>query len=295
MSLDGFIGTVWGARLLENLQKALVFGQVGVINRDYEGDLKGKGSTVKITSIGDITIGDYVADTDISDPEALTDAATTLTADNAKYFNFAIDDVVKAQSAVVLMDGAMKQAAYNLADTADQIIAAAMVAGASASNAVGSNASAIVPVPAVLGTTAYDYLLDLRTKLTESNVPYEGRWAIVPPWFSDQLAADSRFASFNGPAAGDALLNGIVKRAAGFNIFESNNTPTAAGTGGDAGKTQDKIIAGHPMAVTFADSVNEVVAYKPEKRFADAVKGLHVYGVKVTRSSALAVLTARVV
>jgi len=50
MTIEGFIGTVWSARLLENLQKSLVFGQPGVINRDYEGEISGKGSTVKITS-----------------------------------------------------------------------------------------------------------------------------------------------------------------------------------------------------------------------------------------------------
>jgi hypothetical protein len=36
MSLDTFIPTIWSARLLQNLQNALVYGQAGVINRDYE-------------------------------------------------------------------------------------------------------------------------------------------------------------------------------------------------------------------------------------------------------------------
>jgi len=35
-----------------------------------------------------------------------------------------------------------------------------------------------------------------------------------------------------------------------------------------------------------------VQTYKPEKRFGDAVKGLHVYGAKVVRPAALACLTA---
>jgi hypothetical protein len=34
-------------------------------------------------------------------------------------------------------------------------------------------------------------------------------------------------------------------------------------------------------AITFADQISEVEAYRPEKRFADAVKGLHLYGAKV--------------
>lgn len=38
MAIDNFIPTVWSARLLKNLQKTLVYGQPGVINRDYEGE-----------------------------------------------------------------------------------------------------------------------------------------------------------------------------------------------------------------------------------------------------------------
>jgi hypothetical protein len=34
-------------------------------------------------------------------------------------------------------------------------------------------------------------------------------------------------------------------------------------------------------AIAFAEQLNEVEAYRPEKRFADAVKGLHLYGAKV--------------
>ena len=34
-------------------------------------------------------------------------------------------------------------------------------------------------------------------------------------------------------------------------------------------------------AIAFAEQLSEIEAYRPEKRFADAVKGLHLYGVKV--------------
>lgn len=34
-------------------------------------------------------------------------------------------------------------------------------------------------------------------------------------------------------------------------------------------------------AVAFAEQISEVEAYRPEKRFADAVKGLHLYGAKI--------------
>lgn len=294
MVVTGFIATIWSARLLENLQKSLVYGQPMVINRDYEGEIKGKGSTLKITSIGDITIGDYTKDTDIGDPEALDDAQSVLSITQAKYFNFAVDDVDKAQTSPVLMNGAMQQSAYGLADVADQFIGAQMYANVATANKIGSNATAIVPTTTPdTGAMAYDYLLQLGTKLSEANVPKQGRWVVCPPWFIERLAGDERFSDASASGSTDALLNGIVKRAAGFDILESNNVPTNAGTGGETAKTQTQVIAGHPMATTFADSTNQVEAYRPEKRFADAVKGLHVYGCKITRPDALALLTCR--
>ncbi|HBJ72829.1 MAG TPA: coat protein, partial [Actinobacteria bacterium] len=47
--------------------------------------------------------------------------------------------------------------------------------------------------------------------------------------------------------------------------------------------------AGSPIATSYAEQINKVVAYTPEKRFADALKGLHLYGAKVTRGTALVV------
>ena len=34
-------------------------------------------------------------------------------------------------------------------------------------------------------------------------------------------------------------------------------------------------------AVAFAEQISEIVAYRPENRFADAIKGLYTYGAKV--------------
>lgn len=294
MTVTGFIPTIWSARLLENLQNALVYGQPNVINRDYEGEIKGKGSTLKITSIGEITIGDYTKDSDISDPEALEDSQAILSITQAKYFNFAVDDVDAAQTSPALMNGAMQQSAWGLADVADQFIANQMYNNVATGNKIGSNATAIVPTTTVdSGSMAYDYLLQLGTVLSEANVPKQGRWVICPPWFIERLAADKRFSDASASGSTDALLNGQVKRAAGFDVLESNNCPTNAGTGAEVSKTQTQVIAGHAMATTFADSTNKVEAYRPEKRFADAVKGLHVYGAKVTRPDALALLTCR--
>ena len=48
------------------------------------------------------------------------------------------------------------------------------------------------------------------------------------------------------------------------------------------------IIAGTNDAATYAETLSETQAFKPQDGFNDAIKMLHVYGGKVTRPYALA-------
>lgn len=282
MALEKFIRTIWAARLQSNLQKALIYGQPGIINRDYEGEAR-RGQTVKIGSIGPVTIGDYTKNVDHAPPETLTDEERALVIDQQKMFNFQVDDIDQVQGNPAVMDEAMREAAYGLADVADSFIASKMVSDAAASNAIGSTAAPVTLT--VADKNAYSTLLKLRTALNKANVPTRDRWTALPPEWVELLLEDSRFAA----AGSDELLNGVVGRAAGFNIVESNNTVKLSGA--DAGK--HKVVAGSPLATTFADQIEELYPYRPERRFGDAVKGLQVYGAKVTRPAALAVATVR--
>lgn len=280
MTIANFIPEIWSARLLENLRKSHVYTQPGVINSDYEGDINDLGDTVRINAIGPVTVGTYTKNTNISSPETLTDAQTALLINQAKYFNFAIDDVDRAQQKPKLMDAAMAEAAYALNDTADQYVAA-LYSDVATANAIGTDSVPIVPT----SITAYEYLVDLGVLLDENNVPRVGRWCIVPPWFYGRLLKDDRFVAAGTPTTDQVLRNGMVGEAAGFSILKSNNVPNTNGT-------LYKILAGHPMAWSYAEQIRKVEVYRPELRFADAVKGLHLYGAKVVRPTALALLTA---
>lgn len=276
-----FIPSVWSARLLVALDKALVYGQTGVVNRDYEGEIREFGNTVKIASIGSITVGDYARDTDIGDPQILTDSEQMLVIDQQKYFNFFVDQIDRVQQNVNTMDEAMRRAAYSLRDVADSFLANLMDTAVPSGNKIGSVTTPVVPT----ATTAYEYLVDLATKLDEANVPTEGRWCVVPPWFHGLMLKDARFVSAGSAKTDQVLANGEVGEAAGFRILKSNNVPNTTGT-------KYKIIAGHSMATSYAEQIIDVQHYKPEKRFGDAVKGLHVYGAKVVRPTALAEIIA---
>lgn len=280
MSVATFISTVWAAALLAGLHKNLIFAQPGIVNMDYEGEITKQGDQVKINFIGDITVFDVTRNSDIPDPEQLDTAATTLLIDQAKGFNFAVDDIDKVQARGDLIQNAMGEASYGVRDKADQFIAGFYTDAASA-NLIGDDTTPIVPT----ADTMYDYLVDLSVKLDEANVPSGARWCAVPPWAHGFLLKDKRFIQ-SGTAAGDLIrANGEVGEAAGMRILKTNNIRNTSGT-------KYKIMAGYPGAISYADQIVSVEAYRMEKRFSDAMKGLHVYGAKVIRPQGLAVLTA---
>jgi len=281
MAVTGFIATVWSANIQQALRKAQVATQAGVVNRDYEGEIRQKGDTVKVGMIGDVTIRDFTKNADLAAPETLNDAQTMLTIDQAKYFNFQVDDVDAAQISPNLRQEATGRAGYNLKDAQDSYVLGLY---AQATGAVGSSGSPKNDL--ATATKAYEYLVQLAVKLDEQNCPTDGRWAIVPPWFHAKLLLDDRFVKSGTDSAAAVLANGQVGTAAGFAILKSNNVSRTAATG------DYRIMAGHPMAISFAEQITKLEAYRQERRFGDGVKGLSLYGAKVMRPDALATLFA---
>ncbi|KJD38601.1 P22 coat protein - protein 5 domain protein [Paenibacillus polymyxa] len=273
MSVQNFIPTIWSARLNESLKKNLVYGNV--VNTDYEGEIKGQGSTVKINSIGAVTIGNYDKVAGIGNPQELDATQKTLVIDQAKYFNFQVDDVDAAQANVNLLDGGIVEASYGLANVVDQYLAG-FYTEVKAENTIGNDTTPIIPTK----DTAYDLLIDLGVLLDENNVPESERFVVVPAWYYGLLLKDTRFTK--DP---NIIRTGYVGDIDGMTVYKSNNVPNTGGA-------KYKIIAGHKSAISFAGQVDSVEAFRPEKQFSDAVKGLQVFGAKCIKPEALAVLTA---
>lgn len=280
MAITNFKPQIWSARLLVAWRKALVYGGPMVVNRDYEGDIAEAGDVVKITSISDPTIADYTPNSTVITPEELTDAQRNLVIDQSKYWAFKVDDIDKRQAKGNVMPEAMSRAAYKLADTADQYVAGLYTGVASANN-LGT-----ISVVAATPTDAYDdVLIPLKVTLDEADVPTEGRYCVVPPWFTGRLLRDDRFVRADASGSTDALRNGFVGRAAGFNVMQSNNCPNPTG--------DDNVVqAGVNAAISFAEQINKTEAYRPESSFSDAVKGLALYGAKLVRPDGIAIATA---
>jgi N4-gp56 family major capsid protein len=275
VAISNFKPEVWSADLLVALEKSLVYGATGVVNRNYEGEISQYGDTVHIVNLANPTIGTYTAHTDIT-IEDVDDADSTLVIDQSKYFAFEVDDIEKRQARGDVMGEQARKAAYLLRDVADQHLASVMAAGVDAGNVIAE---------ATLSTAsdAYDTLVDLGVKLDEDNVPSEGRWAVITPAFHGLLLKDSRFIAAGDERGAGVRTNGVVGQAAGFSLRKSNNAPNGPGAG--AGKL---VLAGYSGAVTFAEQIAKVEGGRMEKRFADFVKGLHLYGSKVVRPTGLA-------
>jgi len=279
MSTNNFIPGLWAAKLLENLNNQHAYAQG--FNRDWEGEIKDMGSSVKINSIGRITISNYARNTDLAAPEELNIAGQWLLIDQGKTYNFVVDDLDAAQMRSNIMDSAAGEASFGLTDTVDLFLAAALQAGVPAANQI----SAATVGRGGADRNAYEVLVDLDVTLTENNTPRTGRWAYVPPWYEGMLRSDVRFVSYGTDANKSTLMGGKpIGEASGFTIYVTNNFPTSGGN--------PVVLAGFKGAATYAEQVAKQEPYRPEKRFGDAVKGLLVYGAKVTRPANLASIVA---
>ena len=280
MALGNFIPEIWSARLLKHLDEDLVFKQL--VNTDYEGEIRNVGDTVRVNRIGDIVVGSYTKDGEIGAPQQLAGDQLVLTIDQFKYFNFYVDDVDSAQQNPKTMDDAMSRAAFALAKEVDKYIAGLYThAGVKLDNSgagyqVGTGTGQKNP---------YDLVVDIVEQMDAHNIPGAGRWLVIPPWFHAMLLKSEEYKL----AFQDYKSTGEIPTIAGIRILMSNNLPTKKISNVDF----SVLLAGTNMAISFAQQLNKVEAYRPEKRFADAVKGLLLFGAKVFYPESLVSIVAK--
>ena len=271
MAITNFIPTVWSENLYSELDKQYI--AVANCNREFEGEIKNKGAVVKICGVGSVDVSDYTKNTDMSVAQALSDTVKELAIDQAKYFNFQIDDIDRAQCTPKLMNAAMKIAASSLANTADKYVFGLY---SEAGNTVSSDAATVDNI--------VDLIIDARTKLYANNVTdaYEVVIEVSPEVAALILKAKVNLSTDNA----SSLEAGCLGSIGGCKVFVSNNIVVD----GD----KHKCLVRTKRAIAFAEQLSEIEAYRPEKRFSDAVKGLHLYGAKVVYPTEMVLLDVKV-
>lgn len=260
MAINFFTPTVWSETLYRELDKQYI--GVAHCSRDFEGEIKNCGDTVKIIGVTPISIFDYERNGDMTTPDPIRESMRELKITQAKYFNFQIDDIDRAQSNPNLMREAMRTAAAGLADEADILVFETCQEGAWTINADVKTDGIIDPI------------ISARTKLFQNNVTDNSELYLeVTPLVAEYLFKEKRDLLFDNTSM---VENGCIGSIHGCRVYVSNNIPT---TTEDSG-TVHHCVMRTKRAVTFAEQLSEIDAYRPELRFADAVKGLHLYGAK---------------
>ena len=179
MAYENFIPTVWAEAINRELEKALVYAEG--CNRQYDGEVKAMGDTVRILGVGRPTI---TTTTDkaitLSAPESVEDSSVTLAVRQISYFNYKVDDIDKRQAVGGVMEALNKEATYGLADEMDKHIAGMAATREAVKYAASATA---ITKDNVLGEI--DKALE---KLYGNNVRPNGKIMMeVPPWFYMRL------------------------------------------------------------------------------------------------------------
>jgi len=269
MAISNFIPVIWSDKIFQANENKKVFAMLA--NRQYEGEIADKGDQVKISELGDITVGDFTGTVSYED---LDDSAKFLVVDQDKYGAFKNKDLDKVQANVDLLNEATRKMGEALADAEDQFIASLYTEAGITSGTTGSPT-------ALTSATITTAISELTADFDVNNVPQDGRVAVCPAWFVQKLVLAKILEDTNNS---EVLTNGYVGRYMGWNIFMSNNVSHSSTT------WYAPMFFRQNDTIAHANQLSGVESLRLETDFADGVRGRMVYGSKVIRPSSLGVI-----
>jgi len=253
-----------------------------ITNTDYAGEIENFGDTVNIIKEPSISVNSYTRGGHIA-IQNLADDQLQLVVDQANAFAFKVDDIEERQAHVNWEALATSSGAYALKDSYDENVIAAMVSGAGTT--VGSDGSGTDTGFGTSETDPANILANAAKRLHANDVPTDNRWFLGTPEFYEQLgqaSAKLMDASVTGdgksPLRNGNVLEGKVN---GFKLYMTNNF--AASTTSN----YYKVLYGHMSSTATANAIAKTEVIRDPDSFADVVRGLHVFGRKVLRSTAL--------
>lgn len=287
MAFTNFVPEIWSKSLLLAKDKKVV--AVQNCWRQFEGDIKNTGDRVHITGLTGATVKSLPASGTIDDPEEINDSGMDLIIDQKKYVNFGVGDVDKIQAAGDVMPAIQGKTANNYAIAQDSFVYQMALAAAIASG------STIKVVPGTLTSkNVLDLLGQCQAAIESNDVLSDGDIMVeLNPWVFQKFKL--AFAMYGQPN-NDAIANGYDGNWFGSKIFHTNTIPVTSDPGGTtpvAAGTANAYywnIVRTQEAISFAEQKSmSMEAYRPEKKFMDAIKGFGLYGGKITRPSELVI------
>ncbi|MBR5316036.1 MAG: hypothetical protein IKU44_04515 [Firmicutes bacterium] len=275
MSYKNFIPRVWAKAIEHELEKAHVFAMD--CNRQYEGEVSNLGDTVKILGVGKPTIktqtgGDIV----LTGAEKVSTTSVSMPIEHVSYFDYLVGDIDKLQAKEGIMEALNKESTQGLADEMDKLIASMakdkMAVKHTTTATQITKANVLETIDAVLAKL---YANDVK--------PNNFISMTVPPWF--YMILKQAYTALDTDNS-KMLENGKVGKYGNVVVRMSNNV--AKDTNGN-----DLIMIRTDKAIAFANPKVHTEAYRPEKGFADAVKGYALYDAKIVRPKEMFVLNCK--
>ena len=276
MAYQNFIPSVWNEGIERELERLCVF--VEDCNRKYEGQVKKKGESVTILGVGKPTIKTLAKENrnnDIDAPEEVEDTSVIMYINQIRYFNYMVGDIDKAQAVGGVMDALEGETSEGLANEIDKYIGSF----ATDKNVAKLYASPVKVVAKETTTTGETYVLDVIDdaiqKLQENDVKDTTKVVVtVSPRFYKVFKKAYRLEDTDNS---EILKNGKIGKY-GKVIFKLSNNVCRT----DDGAT-DNIMIRTQRAIAYAKPLTHSEAYRPEKKFADAVKGYILFDAQVVR------------
>lgn len=268
MAYANFIPSVWNEGINRELERLCVF--VEDCNRQYEGSVKKKGESVTILGVGKPTIKSLAKanrNNDIDAPEEIEDTSVIMYINQIRYFNYMVGDIDKAQAVNGVMDALEQETSEGLADEVDKYVA---------SFAVDSSVAKLNASPTTVTKDNILSTLDLAIqKLYENDVKATTKIVVT---ISPRFYTLFKQAYIDKDTDNSEMLkNGRVAKYGNVIVKMSNNVHKT-----DSGAT-DNIMIRTQRAIAFAKPLTHTEPYRPEKKFADAVKGFILFDAKVVR------------
>ncbi len=268
MSYNNFKPTVWSKFIQLELERKCILADW--CNKNFEGEAK-HNEMVKILGVGVPTVGNYTG-ASIGDPETIEDSSVFMKIDQAKYFNFMVDDIDKAQAKPGLMEALLTNTTRKMANVRDLHV------GTKAADAAFKSNSLKISTTAEAKTAIDAGILTLR----ENDVELDMEVVIEIPYFVYLLFKDKLVELKTN---NDELIKkGIVGMYDNCYVRTSNNLYNDGTDYYGMIRTKD--------AISFAGGIDKTEAYRPQSFFSDAMKGLNTFGAKVVRPKELYVIKA---
>lgn len=266
---DDFIPEIWSARVLDTLDKNLVFPRL--LSDDYAGELAQGGDVVRIQKFSNVAAAAYSGTVTYGTPASST---VSLTVNQDYYGARNIDNLDRVQANVDLLNGYADRIAYGLRDQVDTYLAS-LYASSTLANIVWD-----------VGTTdAWTVVTTAMEQLDAANIPYEGRWLVVRPKGYSNLLRNSNFIASDTDAGAGRVTSGRVGTIAGFDVFISNNLANTTGP-------YYKYLYGHRMSIQYAIQMLQMQAVVRDAAFATGVRGRIAFGAVAAQPTAFGEITA---